>query len=111
MAMVEEIFATRTTADWLGRLQAAGVPATPIQAVDRVLVDPQVRHRRMVVDVPHPAHGTLPTLGTPVKVDGAVDLTPAPPPGLGEHTDRVLRDMLAYPQPRIDALRREGTIR
>jgi len=111
MAMVQDVFATRATAEWLARLQAHGVPATPIQAVDQVLADPQVRHRRMVVDLAHPRHGALPTLGTPLKVDGARDLTPAPPPGLGEHTDRVLRELLAYPGVRIDALRREGAIR
>ena len=111
MRMVEDLFATRTTADWLARLQAHGVPATPIQAVDEVLADPQVRHRGMVVDLEHPKHGRLPTLGTPVKLDGALGLTPAPPPGLGEHTDDVLRGLLEYPGARIDALRREGAIR
>jgi crotonobetainyl-CoA:carnitine CoA-transferase CaiB-like acyl-CoA transferase len=111
MAMVEEVFATRTTAEWLERLRARGVPAAPIQTVDEVLADPQVRHRRMVVDLAHPRHGTLPTLGTPLKVDGARDLVPAPPPGLGEHTERVLRELLAYPEARIDELRREGAIR
>ena len=111
MALVEDVFATRTTAEWLARLRAHGVPATPIQTVDQVLADPQVRHRRMVVDLAHPRHGALPTLGTPLKVAGARDLTPGPPPGLGEHTESVLRELLAYPGARIDELRREGTIR
>jgi crotonobetainyl-CoA:carnitine CoA-transferase CaiB-like acyl-CoA transferase len=110
-ALVAEVFATRTTDEWLARLQAEGVPATPIQAVDQVLADPQVLHRRMVVDLAHPRHGSLPTLGTPLKVDGTLELTPAPPPGLGEHTDSVLRELLEYPGARIEALRREGTIR
>src|SRR5581483_4021292 len=74
LAMVEAVFRQRTTEEWLARLHAEGVPAAPILTVDRVLADPQVRHRRMVVDVAHPRHGTLPTLGTPVKVDGAKDL-------------------------------------
>lgn len=111
MAMVEEVFAARTTADWLTRLQAHGVPATPIQAVDQVLADPQVRHRRMVVELEHPKHGTLPTLGTPVKLGDAPERPPAPPPGLGEHTEAVLRGLLHYPDTRIEELRREGTIR
>ena len=51
MALVEAAFHQRATEDWLARLRASGVPAAPILAVDRVLADPQVRHRRMVVDV------------------------------------------------------------
>ena len=110
MALVERAFVGRTTAEWLERLHAEGVPATPIQTVDRVLSDPQVRHRQMVVDLEHPRHGRLPTLGTPIKVDGAMRFTPAPPPRLGQHTDEVLTTLLKYPGERLEALRREGVI-
>jgi len=110
MALVERAFVGRTTAEWLERLHAEGVPAAPIQTVDRVLGDPQVRHRQMVVDLQHPRHGRLPTLGTPIKVDGAMRFTPAPPPRLGQHTDEVLTTLLKYPGERLEALRREGVI-
>lgn len=110
MALVEAAFPARSTADWLARLTAEGVPATPILTVDRVLDDPQVRHRQMVVDLAHPRHGRLPTLGTPLKVDGAMTLAVAPPPRLGEHTDAVLGELLDYPGQRIADLRRGGAI-
>ncbi|HEU5194995.1 MAG TPA: CoA transferase [Methylomirabilota bacterium] len=110
MALIEAAFCERTTDEWLNRLHAAGVPAAPIQAIDRVLSDPQVRHRRMVVDLEHPRHGTLPTLGTPIKVDGALEAPAAPPARLGEHTEPVLRELLKYPAERLEALRREGVI-
>ena len=105
------LFVTRTTADWLSRLHAEGVPAAPIQPIDRVLSDPQVRHREMVVDVKHPTHGVLPTLGTPIKFDPPERFVPSPPARLGEHTEPVLRELLNYPAERIDALRRAGAIR
>ena len=108
--MIESLFATRTTDEWLTRLQAEGVPATPILTVDRVLADPQVRARGMVVELEHPAHGRLPTLGTPIKVDGAMTLVPTPPPRLGEHTDAILREVLRYPDSRIDDLRRARVV-
>ncbi len=111
MALVETAFRERTTEEWLARLHAAGVPAAPILTVDRVLDDPQVRHRRMVVDLAHPRHGPLATLGTPVKVDGALEPPLAPPATLGEHTDRVLTALLKYPAERVAALRRDGVVR
>jgi crotonobetainyl-CoA:carnitine CoA-transferase CaiB-like acyl-CoA transferase len=110
MPLVERLFTERTTADWLARLQAASVPATPIQTVDRVLTDPQVRHRRMVVDVEHPRHGTLPTLGTPIKVDGAMDLDVTAAPRLGQHTDEILTGLLKYSGECVAALRQQGVI-
>ena len=83
MALIEAVFKEHGTEEWLTRLNAAGVPVAPIQAVDRVLADPQVRHRRMVVEVEHPLHGPLPTLGTPIKVDGELGLEITPPARLG----------------------------
>jgi formyl-CoA transferase/CoA:oxalate CoA-transferase len=110
MREITKLFATRSTDEWLERLHRLGVPAAPILTVDRVLEDPQVRHRGMVVDVAHPAHGRLPTLGTPVKVDGAMGLAPAPPAQLGQHTDEVLRGLLGYPANRIEELRRARVV-
>jgi crotonobetainyl-CoA:carnitine CoA-transferase CaiB-like acyl-CoA transferase len=64
----------------------------------------------MVVDLEHPSLGALKTLGTPIKVADGPPFRPAPPPGLGAHTDSVLRELLAYPSERIDVLRRQGVI-
>ena len=108
--LVEAAFRERTTEDWLERLRAHGVPAAPIQSVDRVVADPQVSHRHMVVQMEHPQHGRVPTLGTPIKVDGAMELPVTPPPRLGEHTDALLGTLLKYPAERIAALRRAGVI-
>lgn len=110
MALMEEVFAVRTTQEWLKRLQAEDVPVAPILSVDRVLTDPQVRHRQMVTEVVYPGLGHLPTLGTPIKVDGIMSLTPTAPPRLGEHTDAVLTGLLGYPAERVAALRAAGVV-
>ena len=110
MPLVERLFTERTTDEWLERLQGAGVPATPIQSVDRVLADSQVRHRRMVVDVEHPRHGRLPTLGTPIKVDGRMGLDVTAAPRLGQHTDEILTGRLKYSGECVAALRQQGVI-
>lgn len=109
--LIEGLFASRTSAEWLERLHAEGVPAAPILAVDRVLADPQVLARRMVVEMAHPLHGRVPTLGTPLKVDGALDLPVAPPPRLGEHTEAALCGLLKYPKERVAALRSAGVVK
>ncbi len=108
--LLEAMFRERTTAEWLSRLQADGVPAAPIQRVDQVLSDPQVLLREMVVDLEHPKLGRVKTLGTPVKSAGAPPFRPAPPPALGEHTDAVLGGLRGYPAARIEALRQRGII-
>ncbi len=105
------LFRTHTTHEWLTRLHAEGVPAAPIQSVDQVLKDPQLRHRDMVVELAHPRHGVLPTLGTPIKFQPPTSFTPAPPASLGQHTDTILTELLTYPAARIEALRRAGAIR
>jgi formyl-CoA transferase/CoA:oxalate CoA-transferase len=103
-------FAEDTTDAWLARLHAEGVPAAPINTIDRVLDDPQVKHREMVVQMEHPRHGTLPTLGTPIKTDGTLGLDVTPPARLGQHTGEILRDLLGYPPERIAELRGAGAI-
>jgi crotonobetainyl-CoA:carnitine CoA-transferase CaiB-like acyl-CoA transferase len=108
--LIEAVFPARATAEWLERLHRFGVPAAPIQTVDRVLGDPQVRHRSMVVEMAHPVHGAIPTLGTPIKVDGAMALEVAPPSRLGQHTDAVLRELLGYSTDRILRLRETRVI-
>jgi formyl-CoA transferase/CoA:oxalate CoA-transferase len=110
LPVLEAVFPARATAEWLERLQREGVPVAPINTVDQVVTDPQVLLRRMVVDLEHPKLGALRTLGTPIKAADAPPFHPLPPPGLGEHTESVLRELLAYPRERIDALRRQRVV-
>ena len=110
-AAAAALFVTRTTGDWLARLHAEGVPAAPILSIDAVLTNEQVRHRDMVVEMRHPKHGAVPTLGTPIKFDPPEPFTPRPPAQLGEHTDAIVTELLKYSADRIAALRRSGAIK
>jgi crotonobetainyl-CoA:carnitine CoA-transferase CaiB-like acyl-CoA transferase len=109
-ALIRARFAGDSTDAWLARLNAEGVPAAPINPIDRVLDDPQVKYREMVVQMDHPRHGPLPTLGTPIKTDGDLGLEVTPPARLGQHTDPILRDLLGYSPERVAALRASGAV-
>lgn len=76
-------FLERTTDEWVEAIWAAGVPGGPVNTLDRVLRDPQVRHRRMVV-----SDGERELLGNPIKTGGPETFTPAP--ALGQHTAELL---------------------
>jgi crotonobetainyl-CoA:carnitine CoA-transferase CaiB-like acyl-CoA transferase len=105
--LLETLFAKRTVHEWLTALHREGVPAAPINRLDQVLGDPQVRERQMVVTMAHPLHGALPALGTPIKLDGALGLEVVPAPTLGQHTGEILSGLLGYPDARLARLRRE----
>jgi succinate---hydroxymethylglutarate CoA-transferase len=105
--LLEEVLRTRATADWLERF-AGKVPAAPVNDVAAALDSPLVRDDGRVLDVPHPARGTIRLLANPIRLPG--EAQPArPAPALGADTDDILRG-LGYDEPRIAALRREGTI-
>ena len=80
--------------DLLAALEAATVPAGPINTLDEVFTDPHVVHRRMAYPLPYPgaAGGTVPTLRSPVVIDGDAMTAERASPRLGEHTDEVLSD-------------------
>ncbi len=83
-----------TKADLLAALEAVGVPAGPINAVDEVFADPQIVARGVRVDLasPHAKSGTIPTVASPIVIDGVRQVAQRPSPRLGEHADEVLND-------------------
>jgi crotonobetainyl-CoA:carnitine CoA-transferase CaiB-like acyl-CoA transferase len=101
-------FATRTTREWLARLSGR-VPCAPVNTMHEALEDEQVRLREMILEVTHPRFGVLREVASPIKTAGAVT-APAPAPGLGEHTDGLLSELLHYPPERIAALRAAGVL-
>jgi crotonobetainyl-CoA:carnitine CoA-transferase CaiB-like acyl-CoA transferase len=78
----------------LAALAPEGVPAGPINTVADVFADPQVLARGMHVDLPAPAAegGSIPTVRSPILLDGTPLVAERPSPRLGEHTDDVLND-------------------
>jgi crotonobetainyl-CoA:carnitine CoA-transferase CaiB-like acyl-CoA transferase len=111
-ALLVPVFATRTKAAWVDGLTALGVPCGPVNSIDEVFEDEQIRHREMRIDMPHPlaSDGTVPLLGNPIKMSATPPAYRRPPPFLGQHTDEVLAELLAMDEAERDRLRRDGVI-
>ena len=95
----------KTTAQWVTLLETVGVPCGPINRLDEVYRDPQVRHRGMKIDVPHPLAGSVPLVANPIKFSRTPIAYDMPPPLVGEHSDEVLRGVLGKSDAQIAALR------
>jgi crotonobetainyl-CoA:carnitine CoA-transferase CaiB-like acyl-CoA transferase len=91
--LIAEILLRRDTADWIARLEAAGVPCGPINTVPQVFEEEQVRHRGMLVDIAHPLAGTVPQVVSPMRFTDAPLTFERAPPLLGEHTADILREL------------------
>jgi crotonobetainyl-CoA:carnitine CoA-transferase CaiB-like acyl-CoA transferase len=95
----------RGSKEWIERLNRCGVPCGPINRIDQVFSDPQVRHLGMVSKVDHPILGEIALVGQPVTLEGTPSRAAGAAPELGEHTDQVLR-LLGHGDSRIEELRR-----
>jgi crotonobetainyl-CoA:carnitine CoA-transferase CaiB-like acyl-CoA transferase len=98
-----------TTAHWIERLNAAGVPCGRVQSIAEVFADPQVRAQEMVVTIDHPGRGPVDMLGFPIKFPDGGPAPRRPAPELGQHTGEVLAE-LGLDAAAIAALRRDGVI-
>jgi len=108
-AALGPLFEQRTSADWLTRLEAAGVPAGPVLDVMQMHADPQTRAREMVVEVAHRRLGKTKSLGAPVKFSATPSAVRFGAPVLGQDTREVLREH-GYADAEIDALVAAGVV-
>ena len=108
--LLQEIFLTRSTAQWVEALEAAGVANGPINTLEQVYREPQVIARQIRIELDHPAAGKLPGVASPMRFSRtAVEYRNAPPV-LGQHTDEVLEQLLGLAPDRIAKLRADGVI-
>ena len=98
-----------TTQDCVQRLDSAGIPCGPINTLDKVLVDPQVIARNLIIEMDHKKAGKVKTLAFPVKLSKTPANIQLAPALLGEHTTEILNN-LGYKDEEITQLEKEGVI-
>jgi crotonobetainyl-CoA:carnitine CoA-transferase CaiB-like acyl-CoA transferase len=108
--LIQEVFRKKTTTEWLGLLDAAGVPNGPINNIAQVFEEPQVQARGVKIELDHAAAGKLPLVASPMRFSGTPLQYRLAPPLLGEHTDEVLRDLLGKSNAEIAQLRADGVL-
>ncbi|MCK8783865.1 CoA transferase [Roseomonas sp. NAR14] len=101
---------SRTTADWVERLEALKIGCGPINTLKEVFADPHVQARNMVVEMPHASGETVKVMANPVKLSATPPTYRSAPPLLGEHTDEVLGGLLGMDAAGIAALRGKGIV-
>ncbi len=107
---IEAALAGAAAEEWIPRINAAGIPCSPVLDVAQALNHPITAALRMVEETEHPALGPIRLLGQAVKLErGRQGWLRRPPPLLGEHTVEVCRE-LGYGDPQIQALLDAGAI-
>ena len=102
--------AQRTTQEWLDELLPMGVPCGPVNNLAQVAEDPQVRHREMLVTLPHRRAGTWTHVGSPLKLSRTPAGIRTDPPELGEHTGEVLERYLGLSSREVAELARDEVV-
>lgn len=110
IAILEDLFQTKTTAAWVTLLEGAGIPNSPVNTIADLVKDPQVAYREMLVDVPHPTVSGLRAPASPMKLSDGPTSTRRHPPANGEHTEEILLE-LGYSKSDITSLESAGAVK
>jgi formyl-CoA transferase len=108
-AAIDEALQKKSSTEWIGIMNKAGVPCGPIYKVDQVFSDPQVQHLGIATEVEHAKLGRFKVLAQAARLSRTPAKVVAPTPEVGEHTDEVLRE-LEYSAEEIDKLHKGGVV-
>jgi crotonobetainyl-CoA:carnitine CoA-transferase CaiB-like acyl-CoA transferase len=110
LPQVIDIMRLRSSADWLELLNARGIPCGPINNLDEVFADPQVRHRGLQIELEHPTAGSVPGVANPIRFSQTPLEFERAPPLLGQHTRAVLQRLLGLDGVTLDELQGQAVI-
>jgi crotonobetainyl-CoA:carnitine CoA-transferase CaiB-like acyl-CoA transferase len=107
--MLQQVLRSRSSADWLARLDAEDVPCAPVLDRGGLLEHPQILENELVVESEHPVGGAMRQARPAERFDGTRSDIRLPAPGLGEHTDEILSE-IGVGEEEIAELRRVGVL-
>ena len=107
---LNKVLSKNTSAHWLGLLEGARIPCAPVNNFEQALNDEQVLHRNMVVELSDPEGHKTKGPGSPIKFSRTSEETFDPAPSLGEHTDKVLHELLGMDEAEINRLKASKVI-
>jgi crotonobetainyl-CoA:carnitine CoA-transferase CaiB-like acyl-CoA transferase len=99
-----------TADEILHSLHEAAVPCEPVAEISDVVANPQLRHRKQIVDIPHPFGGTIPVPAPAMRMSSTPPGIHRGPPALGAHTREVLGEWLGMANSDMDRYEAEGCI-
>ena len=102
--------ARRSVEEWLNLLQPEGVPCGPVNSIAQTFENPQVVHRKMQIDLPHPLAGTVPSIANPIKFSGTPIHYQGAPPTLGQHSHDILQRYVGLSDAQITVLKGKGVV-
>jgi formyl-CoA transferase len=108
--LIAEIMRTRTKREWIESLEAASVPCGPINNMKEVFEDPQVQHRKLRVDMPHPSGGTASVVRSPLRLSETPVEYRLAPPTLGQHNEEILKGLLGRSDADLQKLKAAGIV-
>jgi formyl-CoA transferase len=108
--LLADMVKRKSRQEWIALLEDAGVPCGPINRLDDVFNDPQVKARGMQITLPHPSAGSVKLVGSPMKLSATPPDYQSPPPLLGQHTDQILKSVLGYDDEQLSQLRQRSII-
>lgn len=109
--MIEAWLADKTGEEAVQMILDAGVPAAPINSIDKVVADPHIAGaREMFVEIEHPVAGKMRVTGCQIKFSDTKSGVFTPAPTLGQHTAEVLEAYLGITAEEVDAMREKKII-
>lgn len=108
--IIEEWSREKTVEEILNILIKSGVPVGEVNTIDKIVDDPNIKVREMIVEVKHPQAGKVKITNTPIKLSLTPGKVEKASPLLGQHTEEILNELLGFSKEEIDSLRREDVI-
>ncbi len=110
VALLAPLFQQQSSDHWISELEAISVPCGPINTIDQVFENPQVKARDMMIERDHPTAGKVPLVSSPIKLSESPVEPGAAPPLLGEHTEQILTELLGIDANRQRELHDKGIL-